>query len=185
PGVAEKYVKNVEKLPAGKERDDRIEQLKAEALATFRLGRVPIVREATAKQGHLTPERANHLDALQPEFRKPLPANETDKAAVAKIIADADAEAPEAAAKKWGILRYLGLNKLLISIDDSVRSNYFPYGLSGMMLGASLVFFAFIGFDSISTHAEEAKRPQRDVPFGILASLFVCTILYIAVSSII
>jgi APA family basic amino acid/polyamine antiporter len=54
-----------------------------------------------------------------------------------------------------------------------------------MMLGASLVFFAFIGFDSISTHAEEAIRPQRDVPFGILASLAVCTLLYIAVSAII
>jgi APA family basic amino acid/polyamine antiporter len=54
-----------------------------------------------------------------------------------------------------------------------------------MRLGASLVFFAFIGFDSISTHAEEAIRPQRDVPFGIIASLLVCTVLYIAVSSII
>ena len=83
------------------------------------------------------------------------------------------------------MLGYLGLNSQLASIDDSVRSNFFPYGFSGMMLGASLVFFAFIGFDSISTHAEEAIKPQRDVPFGILASLFVCTILYIAVSAII
>ena len=54
-----------------------------------------------------------------------------------------------------------------------------------MMLGAALVFFAFIGFDSISTHSEEAIKPQRDVPFGILASLFVCTMLYIAVSAVI
>src|SRR5207302_6782667 len=46
------------------------------------------------------------------------------------------------------------------------------------------VFFAFIGFDSISTHAEEAKLPQRDLPIGIIASLFVCTILYIAVSAV-
>ena len=43
-----------------------------------------------------------------------------------------------------------------------------PYGLSGIMLGASIVFFAYIGFDSISTHAEEARNPQRDVPIGIL-----------------
>ena len=89
------------------------------------------------------------------------------------------------AAKKWGMLGMLGLNKCSGRIDDSRRSNYFPYGLSGMMLGASLVFFAFIGFDSISTHAEEAINPQRDVPIGILASLCLCTVLYIAVSAVI
>ena len=44
------------------------------------------------------------------------------------------------------------------------------------MLGASIVFFAFIGFDSISTHAEEARNPQRDVPIGILVSLSLCTL---------
>ena len=71
------------------------------------------------------------------------------------------------------------------SIDDSTRSNFMPYGISGVMLGAALVFFAFIGFDSISTHSEEAIKPQRDVPFGILASLGVCTVLYIAVSAVI
>jgi basic amino acid/polyamine antiporter, APA family len=53
------------------------------------------------------------------------------------------------------------------------------------MLGASIVFFAFIGFDSISTHAEEARRPQRDVPIGILVSLSLCTLLYIAVAAIV
>jgi APA family basic amino acid/polyamine antiporter len=53
------------------------------------------------------------------------------------------------------------------------------------MLGAALVFFAFIGFDSISTHSEEAIRPQRDVPFGILASLGVCTVLYICVAAVV
>ena len=52
-----------------------------------------------------------------------------------------------------------------------------PYGLSGIMLGASIVFFAYIGFDSISTHAEEARNPQRDVPIGILVSLLLCTVL--------
>src|SRR5262249_17481005 len=78
-----------------------------------------------------------------------------------------------------------GLNRYLTAIDDAVRSNYFPYGISGVMLGAALVFFAFIGFDSISTHSEEAVKPQRDVPIGILASLFVCTLLYIAVSLVI
>jgi APA family basic amino acid/polyamine antiporter len=53
------------------------------------------------------------------------------------------------------------------------------------MIGAALVFFAFIGFDSISTHAEEAIRPQRDVPIGILVSLGVCTILYMLVAGVI
>ena len=84
-----------------------------------------------------------------------------------------------------GHLRYLGLNRCSSRSTIRSASNYFPYGLSGMMLGASLVFFAFIGFDSISTHAEEAIKPQRDVPIGILASLFLCTVLYIAVSAVI
>ena len=52
----------------------------------------------------------------------------------------------------------------------------------GMLAGAGLVFFAYIGFDSVSTHAEEAINPQRDVPIGILVSLVLCTILYIAVA---
>jgi APA family basic amino acid/polyamine antiporter len=51
----------------------------------------------------------------------------------------------------------------------------------GMLAGAALIFFAYIGFDSVSTHAEEAKRPQRDVPIGIIASLLICTVLYVAV----
>ncbi len=55
----------------------------------------------------------------------------------------------------------------------------------GMMAGAATIFFAYIGFDSVSTHAEEAKNPQRDVPIGILSSLLICTVLYIAVSAVI
>ncbi|MCI0587373.1 MAG: amino acid permease [Planctomycetes bacterium] len=54
----------------------------------------------------------------------------------------------------------------------------------GMLAGAAIIFFAYIGFDSVSTHAEEAKRPQRDVPIGIVASLIICTILYIAVVAV-
>lgn len=55
----------------------------------------------------------------------------------------------------------------------------------GMLAGAALIFFSYIGFDSISTHAEEAKNPQRDVPIGIIASLVICTILYVAVVAVI
>jgi APA family basic amino acid/polyamine antiporter len=54
----------------------------------------------------------------------------------------------------------------------------------GVLAGAAIIFFAYIGFDSVSTHAEEAKRPQRDVPIGIIASLILCTFLYIAVSAV-
>ena len=54
----------------------------------------------------------------------------------------------------------------------------------GMFAGAAIIFFAYIGFDSISTHSEEARNPQRDVPIGILVSLVVCTVLYIAVAAV-
>jgi basic amino acid/polyamine antiporter, APA family len=54
----------------------------------------------------------------------------------------------------------------------------------GMLAGAAIIFFAYIGFDSVSTHAEEAKNPQRDVPIGIVTSLLLCTVLYIAVSAV-
>ena len=54
----------------------------------------------------------------------------------------------------------------------------------GALAGAAIIFFAYIGFDSVSTHAEEAKAPQRDVPIGIIASLIICTILYIVVSAV-
>jgi APA family basic amino acid/polyamine antiporter len=53
-----------------------------------------------------------------------------------------------------------------------------------MLAGAALIFFAYIGFDSVSTHAEEAKNPQKDVPIGIVASLVICTILYVAVVAV-
>ena len=58
------------------------------------------------------------------------------------------------------------------------------FGWSGVMRGASLVFFAYIGFDAVSTAAQEAKNPQRDMPIGIIGSLVICTILYIIVSGI-
>lgn len=54
----------------------------------------------------------------------------------------------------------------------------------GMLAGAAVIFFAYIGFDSISTHSEEARNPKRDVPIGIIASLVICTVLYIAVAAV-
>jgi len=58
----------------------------------------------------------------------------------------------------------------------------YKYGWSGILQGAGVVFFAYIGFDAVSTAAQEAKNPQRDMPIGILGSLVICTILYILVS---
>jgi APA family basic amino acid/polyamine antiporter len=59
-----------------------------------------------------------------------------------------------------------------------------PFGFEGIITGAATVFFAYLGFDAVATAAEEVKRPQRDVPIGIISSLAICTILYIAVSFI-
>ncbi|MFN8058243.1 MAG: amino acid permease [Vicinamibacterales bacterium] len=61
-------------------------------------------------------------------------------------------------------------------------SPFMPYGMSGVMAAGAVVFFAYIGFDAVSTTAEEAKNPQRDLPIGIIASLVICTLLYIIVA---
>lgn len=57
-----------------------------------------------------------------------------------------------------------------------------PNGFSGVMKGVSGVFFAYIGFDAISTTAEECERPQRDLPRGMIYSLVICTVLYILIA---
>ena len=58
------------------------------------------------------------------------------------------------------------------------------YGVSGILRGAGMVFFAYIGFDAVSTAAQEARNPQRDLPIGILGSLAICTLLYVVVSAV-
>jgi APA family basic amino acid/polyamine antiporter len=88
-------------------------------------------------------------------------------------------------AEKWGLLGTLGVHHMLEGVNQRTRSPFMPYGFSGVMVGAALVFFAYIGFDAISTHSEEAKRPQRDIPIGILASLAICTVLYFGVAAVI
>ncbi len=70
-------------------------------------------------------------------------------------------------------------------VDASNWSPFLPYGWGGVLGGAAIVFYAYIGFDSVSTHAEEAKNPNRDVPIGIIGSLVFCTLLYVAVSVVI
>jgi APA family basic amino acid/polyamine antiporter len=58
------------------------------------------------------------------------------------------------------------------------------FGFSGVVAGAAIVFFAYIGFDAVSTAAQEAKNPQRDMPIGIIGSLIICTVLYVVVAAI-
>jgi APA family basic amino acid/polyamine antiporter len=62
------------------------------------------------------------------------------------------------------------------------KGDFGHYGWSGILRGAGVIFFAYIGFDAVSTAAQEAKNPQRDMPIGILGSLVVCTVLYILVA---
>ncbi len=62
------------------------------------------------------------------------------------------------------------------------RGDFGVFGLSGVMRGAGVIFFAYIGFDAVSTLAQEAKNPQKDMPTGILGSLFICTLLYVSVA---
>lgn len=59
---------------------------------------------------------------------------------------------------------------------------FFPFGIKGVLTGSAVVFFAYLGFDAVSTAAEEVKNPQRNLPIGIIGSLLICTLLYIAVS---
>jgi basic amino acid/polyamine antiporter, APA family len=83
-----------------------------------------------------------------------------------------------------GIGHIDGANYHLPAGGPAGFGGYFPFGWQGMLGGAAFIFFAYIGFDAVSTTAEEAKNPGRDLPFGIIASLLVCTVLYIIVVAI-
>ena len=78
----------------------------------------------------------------------------------------------------------LGVHYISPSNWGSDWHSFAPYGLSGIGAGAAYIFFAYIGFDAVSTTAQEAKNPQRDLPIGIIASLVICTVLYIAVAAV-
>ncbi len=70
------------------------------------------------------------------------------------------------------------------SVEPANWTPFMPYGFEGVGAAAAIVFFAYIGFDAVSTTAEEARNPQRDLPIGIIASLAVCTVLYVAVAAV-
>ncbi len=104
----------------------------------------------------------------------------------------------------WGIRESAGFNSAIVALKLSVvvvfilvgwsyvdPANHTPFippntgkfgefGSSGILRGAGVIFFAYIGFDAVSTAAQEARRPQRDMPIGIIGSLAVCTVLYVA-----
>jgi APA family basic amino acid/polyamine antiporter len=68
------------------------------------------------------------------------------------------------------------------AVGDPGCASFMPFGFPGVVTGAAVIFFAYIGFDAVSTAAQEAKNPQRDMPIGILGSLAICTVLYILVA---
>ncbi len=69
-------------------------------------------------------------------------------------------------------------------VDPAKWQPFMPFGFKGVMTAAAIVFLAYVGFDAVSTTAEEAKNPQRDLPIGIMASLIVATVLYMVVAAI-
>lgn len=76
---------------------------------------------------------------------------------------------------------------LLLATPHVSQANwhpFLPFGFSGVTAGAAIVFFAYIGFDAVSTAAEECRNPNRDIPIGIIGSLVICTVLYMAVSAV-
>jgi APA family basic amino acid/polyamine antiporter len=84
------------------------------------------------------------------------------------------------AIKIGAILTFLVVGGMLV--NPANWKPFAPSGFAGVVTGGAIVFFTYIGFDSVSTAAEECRNPQRDLPFGIIASLIVCTVLYIGVA---
>ncbi|MBT2757671.1 amino acid permease [Mesobacillus foraminis] len=78
------------------------------------------------------------------------------------------------------ILLFIGVG--IFYVEPGNWQPFMPFGMNGVLSGAALVFFAYLGFDAVSSAAEEVKNPQRNMPIGIIGSLFICTILYVAVS---
>jgi APA family basic amino acid/polyamine antiporter len=84
----------------------------------------------------------------------------------------------------WKFIKPENHTPYMIPAGIAGHEGFFTYGWGGILKGAGIVFFAFIGFDAVSTAAQEAKNPKRDMPIGILGSLVVCTILYIIFSHV-
>jgi APA family basic amino acid/polyamine antiporter len=94
----------------------------------------------------------------------------------------ARANAVMVAIKMAAVLFFIAAGATFVKPEN--WSPFAPYGWSGIMAAGGVVFFAYIGFDAVSTTAEEARNPKRDLPIGIIASLVVCTILYLSVAAV-
>jgi len=79
-----------------------------------------------------------------------------------------------------GLFLFVGLK--FVRPEQWTTPSFAPNGFKGISAGAAIIFFSYIGFDAVSTASEEAKNPQRDIPPGIIASLILCTLLYIAIA---
>jgi amino acid transporter len=161
-------------IKATEQIEERGKQLGDQAVALFRIRHA----EATGNSELMREARDRH--------EKDLPKSPRDIEIAELLIRKAqDPERLQADINdKWGLLAEFGVRDRLVGLDNATRSSFLPYGISGVLFGAAIVFFAFIGFDSISTHSEEAINPQRDLPIGIIASLILCSVLYIAVSAV-
>jgi APA family basic amino acid/polyamine antiporter len=85
------------------------------------------------------------------------------------------------------ILFFLAIGAFLINPENwnnPATGGFAPNGFKGVSAAAAIIFFAYIGFDAVSTAAEETKNPAKDMPFGIIMSLLICTVLYIALSAV-
>jgi APA family basic amino acid/polyamine antiporter len=80
------------------------------------------------------------------------------------------------------ILLFIAIASTEVRIEN--WSSFMPFGWAGVMKGAALIFFAYVGFDAVSTAAEEAINPQRDLPRGLIGALIICTVLYITVAGL-
>jgi len=79
-----------------------------------------------------------------------------------------------------GLFLIVGLK--YVRPEQWTTPSFAPNGFTGISVGAAIIFFSYIGFDAVSTASEEAKHPQKDIPFGIITSLIVCTVLYVAIA---
>jgi APA family basic amino acid/polyamine antiporter len=170
----------------GAQLETRIAEITKHVLAIARVEREQEETARLNRAGKISDVEASSRVAEAAARNQPgFPATEHDQEVDHRIFESLREQSKEKRGEKWGILGMVGLNRWLLPIDDAFRSRFSPYGFSGIMLGAAIIFFAYIGFDSISTHAEEAIRPQRDVPIGIIASLAICTLLYMGVAIVI